>query len=278
MFKGYYINLKESYERNNFIQKQLKDLNIDKKYNRLEAIKGSQVFNNYKTKLNEGSLGCWLSHEKVLTLNKNTNEHLHILEDDARLSSALMPTFKAFESKVDWDIIFTDVYFSMLSPSNFYKIHEKYKLFKEKKQISLINLFGLPFNGTTSYFVNKNSIEKLDNLVGRDYNTTIKHDTRINNLVQQKKLKAYLTVPFLTSISNLSDNSTIDETYNTNLLAMDFIRKSFFINSNTEKILKETKKTQGLEDDDSVVDIYTTSTKIILNNLHNKRHMKSNKK
>lgn len=274
MYKGYYINLKQSKTRNNFMQEQFKKLRIEKKYTRSEAVNGKEVYSKYKTKLNEGSLGCWLSHEKILSSNYDSKQHIHILEDDAFLSPAFVKAFEAFESKVEWDIIFTDVYFSMLTPSNFYKINEKYKLFKDKKQISLLNLYGIPFNATTSYFINKNSIKKLDSLLGRNYNSTIKHDSKINNLIQTKKLKAYIMIPFTTTISSSSDVSTIDESYNTNLLAMDFIRKSFFIEANTKKILKEIDSIKEDEDNNSLVGIYTKSTKIILNNLDNKRHMK----
>lgn len=274
MFKGYYINLKHSKDRNNSIKKQLKKLRLEHKYKRIEAINGDKVYNQYITKLDKGSLGCWLSHEKILSSNYNSTEHLHILEDDALLSSAFIPAFESLQSKVNWDIIFTDVYFSMMTPSNFCKINEKQKLFKEKKQISLLNLYGIPFNGTTSYFINKNSIEKFDKLMGRDYSSTFKHDSKINYLIQTKKLNAYTMMPFTTSISSSSTESTIDEKYNTNLLAMDFIRKSFFIEANTQQILQEVKNIKKEPDDSILVDIYTSSTKIMLNNIHNKRYIK----
>ncbi|MEA1915301.1 MAG: glycosyltransferase family 25 protein [Campylobacterota bacterium] len=273
MYQGYYINLKHSVKRNTFMQNHLKKLNLLKKYKRSEGVNGKEVYHNYKTKLNPGSLGCWLSHEQILTANETAQQHIHIIEDDTILSQLLPNIFKSIPTNLEWDIIFTDVYFSMLNPSNFYKINEKYKLYEQKKQVSLLNLKGIPFSGTSSYFVNKNSIKKFNHLMGKDYDTSVKHDTKISNLVQAKKLKAYTFIPFLSTISTLSDASTIDQNYNTNLMAMDLIRKSFYIGSDTHKILQKAREIAKKEDDSPLVDIYTTATNIILNNLNNKRHV-----
>lgn len=275
MYKGFYINLEKSKDRNTLIQKNLKQLKIEKKYERVEGINGKEIYQNYETKLNPGSLGCWLSHEKILEENIGSDKHIHILEDDALLSPAVPKMFNNLNLNIEWDIIFTDVYFSLLSPNNFFKLFEKYKLFKEKNQISLMSLYGIPFNAATSYLVNKNSIEKLNKLLGKNYSGSIKHDTAINNLVQQKKLKAYVTVPFISTITSLNSNSTINETeHNTNLIAMDLIRKSFYIESNINNLHAEVENLKRKEETNKIIDIYTTSTSIILNNIHNKKFKK----
>ena len=271
-YKGYYINLNRDKLRNTHMQEHIKELNFEN-YTRFEALDGKELSKKYKTELDDGSLGCGFSHKAILEENLTSDKHLHVAEDDALFHSYLPKIFKAVNSKVDWDIIYTDIYFSMLTPTMFYNLHEKYKLYKAKGDISVVNLRGIDFSGATSYFVNKNSIKKLNNFLGSQWYKHEKHDAYINSLVQTGELKAFVTVPFVSSISKHSINSTIDETYNSNMLSLDILRKSFYIDANHKELSEELKKSMKDMEFSDMVEIYTDATKIAQNNLDKKLHV-----
>lgn len=271
-YKGYYINLKRDKLRDAHMQEHIKDLNF-KNYTRFEALDGKELSKSYDTKLDAGSLGCGFSHKAILEANLMNNTHLHVAEDDALFHSYLPKIFKAINTKVDWDIIYTDIYFSMLTPTMFYQLHEKYKLYKTRGDISIVNLKGIDFSGATSYFVNKNSIKKFNDFLGSDWYKHSKHDTYINSLVQKGELKAFVILPFVSTLSPHSINSTIDESYNSNMLALDTLRKSFYIDAKhielSDKLENEVKNIEFSK----MIDIYSNSTKISLNNLDKRLHV-----
>ena len=272
-YRGFYINLLKDRDRNRDMIQHLKDLNFQN-YSRIDAVDGKVIAKKYDTKLDSGSLGCGFSHKSVLEKNLGSDSHLHILEDDALLYEHLPKIFNLIESKVEWDIIYTDVYFSMLSPTVFYNLHEKYKLYKTKGDISIVDLQGIDFSAATSYFVNKKSIKKFNELLSSDWYKNSKHDTFINTLVQKGLLKAFVIVPFVSTISKHSENSTIDESYNDNMFALDILRKSLYIDAKQKELSSELKKsTEDLETSD-MLDIYTNSMKTILHNLDKKLHVR----
>ena len=59
-YKGIYINLRESKERDNAFKKQLKVLNISNTYERFEAINGDEEKARLRI-LNSGEFGLWKS-------------------------------------------------------------------------------------------------------------------------------------------------------------------------------------------------------------------------
>ncbi len=271
-YKGYYINLKKDRVRNDHMKKHLQDLGFSN-YTRFEALDGKVLTQKFKTNLDTGSLGCGFSHKSILELNADSDKHLHITEDDALLYKHLPNIFNTINTKVDWDIIYTDIYFSMLSPISFFQLHEKYKLYKEKGDISIVNLKGIEFSGATSYFVNKNSINKFNDFLDSDWYKHAKHDTYINTLVQKGMLKAFVIVPFISTLSHHSIQSTIDESYNSNMLALDTLRKSFYIEAKHKALSTTLKKSMENIAFSDMVEIYTDATKVSQHNLDKKLHV-----
>jgi GR25 family glycosyltransferase involved in LPS biosynthesis len=247
------------------MQKQLKEFDLST-YERFEALDGKELDRRFPTKLDSGSLGCGFSHKGVLEKNLDSDFHLHIIEDDVILHKYLPNTFDGIKDKIEWDIIYTDIYFSLLSPVNFYQLNEKQKLYKEKSELSVLNLKGIEFSGASSYFVNKKSIKKLNDYLSGDWYKHSKHDTYINTLVQKGELKAFVIVPFVSTLSKHSIKSTIDEKYSLNMLAMDTLREAFYIDASLKDISKKIDNIASSQ----MIDIYTKSTKILLDNLDKK--------
>ncbi len=273
MYDGFYINLKTSTKRNQKLRENLKSLCILDRYTRIEGVNGKEEYPKHPDiGINAGSLGVALSHQKILQENLDNPRHLHILEDDAFLHKSVTEVFTGACDKVEWDIIFTDVYFSILSIQNFYKLNKKMKNFKENNSVSLINLYSIPFKGSTSYFIHKNSIRKLHHLICQD-TFQIKNDCHINNLVQKKKITALAFIPFVTTLSSKSTCSTINESYNSNLLALDILRKAFFIDADWDKLCQKAKTHKHSLDISPLVQIFSDTTEIILDNIDKERYM-----
>jgi len=268
-YRGYYINLTKDTHRNKAILENLKELNLNH-YERFDAYDGTELLKEYQTELDRGSLGCGFSHKGILEQNIDCDRHLHILEDDAILHKYLPNIFDSVKEKIEWDIIYTDIYFSFLSPASFYIFHEKYKLYKQKGDLSVLNLKGVEFSGASSYFVNKKSIKKLHNFLSADWYKYSKHDSYINTLVQKGELNAYVIVPFVSTLSHHSENSTIDEKYSSNMLAMDTLRKAFYIDAPLQELSKKLENEIKKIESSDMLDIYTNSTKISLDNLDKK--------
>ncbi len=265
-YNGFYINLKRELQRDDYMRQELKELDFNN-YIRFEAIDGKKLAKEVESNIDIGSLGCGFSHKNILKENLNSKKHLHILEDDAKMYKYLPDIFKLFAPKVEWDIIYTDLYLSMLSPVTFYNLNEKYKLYKNIGEISIVNLRGIDFSGATSYFVNKNSIQKLYDFLDTPWYKTQKHDTYINSLVQEGKLQAYTTMPFVSTLSQHSVNSTINSHYNSNMLALDTLRKAFYIKSDQKSIAKELKDKTKHMNFTAMSEIYAHTSKIVLHNL-----------
>ncbi len=266
MYKGYYINLKKDRKRDKGMKRRLKKLRLNN-YSRFEAVLGSEVYHKYNTSISSGELGCSLSHLSLLGSNLSSATHIHILEDDALLHKLLPTVLQNINTQVDWDIIYSDVYFSLLDSITFYKIYEECTSFKSGGEVSFVNLRGILYSGATSYFVNKKSIRKLYNLLNTQKSLHVKSDTYINSLVQEGKLNAYVMIPFLSTLSDESVKSTIDESYNDNMFAMDRVRKSFYIDAKHDELLHQMReKVKTLKIAPSV-SVYANLNKIILNDL-----------
>lgn len=268
-YKGYYINLEKDTTRKESIENQLNRFSFHN-YERFEAINGSHLKAKYP-KLDNGSLGCAFSHIEILKQNLESNTHLHILEDDAILHKSMPQVFEALHTQVEWDIIYTDIYFSFLAPEFFYQLNA---IYKNKQEPSLINLKKINFSAATSYFINKKSIKKLYTLLNDDWDKDIKHDDFINNLVQNGRLNAFVIFPFISTLSSHSQDSTINEKYSSNLLAIDALRKSFYIDADESTI--ENNLIEFLKDLEvnPMLDIYADYLKIILHNLETKQDFK----
>ena len=111
-YKGIYINLRESKERDNAFKKQLKVLNISNIYERFEAIKGDEEKARLRN-LNSGEFGLWKSWISILkneTINRDTYQFLHIAEDDAKLSWEFVQLMNTIQDQDNWDLLATDMY------------------------------------------------------------------------------------------------------------------------------------------------------------------------
>jgi GR25 family glycosyltransferase involved in LPS biosynthesis len=233
MYQGFYINLERSVARRESLTKHLEELGVASRYECIEAVDGRAIASQYQTELDPGSLGCWLSHLKILEANRGSTSHLHIIEDDTIFAKNVVRGFDKLLEYADvnlggWDLIFTDIY---INPTDGVACRDLSRLLKWSKQsntVGLLNLENAAFAGTSSYFVNWRAIEKYTALMSVPGVDRLAIDLYLRRLVGQKTLKAYVTVPFLTAVSLSSVQSDISGERRLSRAVFDAFRRSFF--------------------------------------------------
>lgn len=273
-YRGFYINLAESRDRDRVIRDHLRSLGLEHRYSRFEAIRGADVAKSYRSPLNAGSIGCGLSHQRLIAAHRDSGAHLHVLEDDAHLHPRLPTTFAAVADSVAWDLLFTDVYFSMLSPQHVQQFNRLVNGYRTRAHVALINLRGVPFVGNTSYFVHRQSIGKVADLLGTDWIGRCKHDSFLNELVQAGRLTAFVVMPFLSTRSAFSEQSTIDPGYTSLMHAMDLQRASLYADADLDRLAREARELGPSGPRNPLLGIYAETTRSILEHIDRGLHRK----
>src|SRR4051812_30803033 len=101
-----------SVERRQALELQLDQLELPYPVHRFTAIDGLQR-TDCPSSMSAGQYGCWLSHLAALRQFGADGQHVHVMEDDALLSTAL-PILHDILNAVDagsggeWDLLFLD--------------------------------------------------------------------------------------------------------------------------------------------------------------------------
>lgn len=258
-----YINLEKDTLRQEAMQKQLRKLKLPAK--RFVAINGKEL-KKLPKRLTKGEYGCWLSHYNVIKNSINLPTHLHIMEDDVVISDKLIPILQQLDKfTLDWDIIYTDAVMFPLHVKTFQILeHERRKA--KANEIKLINAKKLSFTGASSYIINKKSIPKIVKLMEHPNASTIAIDNYMRALSQSGEINAYITFPFLTTISDHSLKSSIRGDLDDARKVLDIYRKSFYIDSEIEKISDTLKTWSKQKENDIHQQIFLDTAKILLNN------------
>ncbi len=197
----------------------------------------------FATKLDRGNLGLWLTHERLLETCKNSNVHIHILEDDALLPKDAVGRFEmmlqdADKNFPDWDVIFTEVFIQM-DVTLFYVLAKAKELYRQNGQIQLSSLKPAPFAGTSSLFINRKSIGKYAKLISGQWKVGLPIDLFLRSLIQKGLLNAYVTLPFLTSLTEHTAESNIQGQLNLSHLVMNIYRRAAFKDADLQSLREE---------------------------------------
>jgi GR25 family glycosyltransferase involved in LPS biosynthesis len=269
-YEGFYINLTRSTERNKSMTTQINELGFSHLYRRFNAIEASFESNIANTPMKNGELGCWLSHVEIIKQHQGKDTHLHILEDDALLHPMLstMPSLMEWlDNRVDWDIIYTDVYFHPPpSPEKFHQFLAACDQFRQQKKLNLISLESFSITGTTSYFINKRNIKKVYSLLNDQWKSGKTFDIFIAGLIKKKQLNAFSTAPFITSINPKISISTIAD-YGNNTATLDLLRRSLFIDASPEYLYQQSLELNKDQIIDPRIGLYAESIKTVLSHV-----------
>lgn len=204
MFTGFYLNLDRNTARRGSLTRHLEEVGALPRYRRFEAVDGRAVAPAYQTDLDPGSLGLWLTHERLMQSVGSPDAHLHLIEDDvilARDAVAVIDRTPAVADQLgEWDLIFTDVFVPIVAEV-FRVLAEKVGMFEASGRRSLLDLADIPFASTSSVLINRASVRRYADLITGRWAGGVPIDLHLRRLVRERRLKAYLTVPFLTSFS-----------------------------------------------------------------------------
>ena len=145
---------------------------------------------------------------------RNSAEHLHIIEDDTILAHDARQMFDKMLENADahpdgWDLIFTDILVPIDRVDFVHLLAKHIAAFRQSGSRAILDLAGIPFSCTSSFFVNRQSIDKYAGLIADQWTWGKPIDLFLRRLINQGRLKAFVTVPFMTSISEISQQSDI---------------------------------------------------------------------
>lgn len=242
-YTGFYINLAGSDERKHALLKNLDAIECADRYQRFDAVRGADVATQFDTTLSAGELGCWLSHLEIWRQARTADAAnslgfaFHIVEDDAVLTRTLPAFLGSFTGLPEWDIIFTDVYFHPPpTPEQFIEFRQMCRQFTTNSKISLIDLTRVNFTGTTSYLVNRSSLDKVLGLLDGRWASNMTLDLYLRKLVATRQINAYVTLPFLTTINEHNEASSIGN-QGPALHMLNQFRRSFVVGADVDSVL-----------------------------------------
>ena len=246
-YRGLFINLAQSEARRNALLSSLSVAGISAWYTHVPAIDGKGQAANLATQLDAGELGLWLTHEKIVEEFSGSAEHLHILEDDvvvAKEAKRLLPM--ALESADrnfgDWDLLFTETFVPF---ELFETYRQRMQVFHQRARIAYLDLASCYASCMTSFFLNRNSIEKYAGLIRDKWSVGIPIDLFLRRLLRKRELRALVTVPFLSSISAENDQSNIRGELDMSRRVYDVFRRGFFIDADLNALVQEMGRLTG---------------------------------
>jgi GR25 family glycosyltransferase involved in LPS biosynthesis len=242
MYQGYYINLERNVERRERFLASLNKTDVPGRYERFTGVDGPAAAATHPTKLDPGNLGCWLSHLAILRRmldsagpSRVPEKHLHMVEDDCVLApeiGRMLDTTLAIADEKDpsWDLIFTEVF---MTPELrvFLRFAKAMAEYRKAGSSALLPLKASGFAGTSSYLVNRRSMEKYLKVMDGNWSRGVAIDIFVRAAIDQNHLKAYCIVPFPTTVSVDADASDIRGPANRSRAVFDNLRRSFYVHA-----------------------------------------------
>lgn len=248
LYHGLYINLDRSTARRDAMERQLDRLELSPLYARFAAIDGATL-NKPGSAIGKGETGCFQSHYRALLSARPRATFVHILEDDAVLSSSLRPVIEqAISQNVfeQFDVLFTDTFVAphlgMLKflKSSFDQLPSTRPL--NLTDLKLVDLASQNFSCLTSYVVSPKATDRLLALYQQEIalGPRAPVDLFLRAAVNAGQLRAACLFPFVTSLDlEEVEKSTLDErsekTSRPAVMVLAALRYSFFVDRDLKK-------------------------------------------
>ena len=249
--RGLYINLEKSTFRREQCEQFFTAQGLSEYYQRFNGILGSDYAEQYKASgLSAGKIGCWLSHLHAVKNSLSNDCHLHVLEDDFELTSAFPQFIRHFDKHTenlgDWDIIFTDFTLAINRDVGAIKnLIAKINKLQSSNRFVIEDAKNLYAAGNSSYIVNKRSKQKIADILEAGMGSPLPQDIYLRELARQGKIKIFVTLPFLTTLSEAFKDSDIlgkIDDRNPSIINNVIFRKSLSWGADTKQLLKTIKQ------------------------------------
>jgi hypothetical protein len=267
-FRGFYINLDRNQVRSASMAKQLADVGMADRYQRCPAVDGRTLGAEYVTTLDRGNLGLWLTHERLLSANKSSESHLHLLEDDAVFPKDANVCIgdllaKADKDLPDWDVIFTDIFVD-LSFVMFQLLAKCREDYRQGGKLNILPMKGYPFAGTSSLLINAKSIDKYLGLIRGRWTEGMPIDIFLRTRVGQGLLNAYVTMPFATSLSENTTDSDIRGGLDHSRRVLNAYRRAWFKDAEIGLLAEELRRLTATAKVSGLAECYLEAAKFVL--------------
>ncbi len=231
MIHGVFINLDRALERRAAMEQTIAAARPPYAIERFAAVDGSSRPAR-PPKLAPGEFGCWLSHLEVLERSLARDAHLHVMEDDVALSGAigLLPDLIGLleaNSGGDWDLLYLDA--TLVEVEDMCRVFEWAQSAKKEGRVNVSSLSAdFTVYGTHSYVVNRARRGKLLDFLRQHLDSGKPIDNALAAGIRKARLRAYVTTPFITSASELSQKGQVTGTADEKFAAWWLFRRLCF--------------------------------------------------
>jgi GR25 family glycosyltransferase involved in LPS biosynthesis len=174
--------------------------------------------------------GCFISHKTLIREHLSSDGALMVLEDDAAFGATTCQVIDRSLANIkedDWDIIFTDI--CVPDVGTWPDLVRLRRRLEQTKALQLLSLTRFPFAGATSYILNRRSKRLLSGLMDQVERIDTPYDLYLRSLVHQDRLRAFVIFPFVTSVSEMADQSSIQASGQASLdLVLNWFRRSLW--------------------------------------------------
>lgn len=206
--KLFYINRAQDVERRRAVEALLDRFGGGREAQRVDAIDGSEIKRG-RGALSAAEIACALSHRKALSEALHHDGHAHIIEDDVLLGNESFQRIDQAIASIDgakWDLLYTDLIIpSPLDMVGFFGVSQS---LRREGRSTVAPLRAPIFAGAASYIVNRGSKRRLLRRI-TERRPTQPFDLLLRDLIVTKTLRAFVALPFPTSISARGLSSTI---------------------------------------------------------------------
>jgi len=183
--------------------------------------------------LSSAQKACVLSHRKAVGESLGNDDHVMISEDDTIFGES---TFKHIDAILapkatpNWDILYMDVGVSSIAVMINLLILRRALLGTGRVEIR--SLKNVEFHGANSYLINVDSKQKIYNLLKNENKFDLPYDLFLRRLINEQRLNCFFVYPFLTTLSELGDISTIPGDQNSNMgLCWSLFRRMVWVDA-----------------------------------------------
>lgn len=206
----FFINLAERPDRRRFVENNFAKVRRPGwRLSRIDAVAAAQ---GTPGSILDVEKACFLSHLDAIEAAQSAAGHVLIAEDDILFGEGSLPAIESAVARMaegDWDILFTDLVIPFAGPmADFFLLRQR---LVQSGQLTLVELGNLPFAGSTAYIVNRQAKQKMQNALAASMPLDQPYDLQLRHLVQAKILRAYVIVPFPTTVSTFGDASQVQD-------------------------------------------------------------------
>lgn len=206
------INLASQLHRRQFVEDNFTTIRRPGwRLSRIEAVAAAET-GGIPGPIRDTEKACFLSHLRAVKAAQDATGHVLIAEDDILFGGRSLAAIESALASIpedSWDILFTDLVIPVAGPmADFFLLRQR---LAKTGQLTLVELGNLPFGGSTAYIVNGHARKKMFLALAACSPLDLPYDIQLRQLVREKVLRAYVVIPFPTTVSAFGNMSQVQD-------------------------------------------------------------------